>query len=93
MKIIARHKRYLIISVYIYIDKKKKKNNCDSDYNHMKNSVDRLTCSHDGRRSNTDISISLRPRIVGSVNNKPRGLYILSFCSHINFDTLRKHFS
>lgn len=40
----------------------------------MKNSVDRLTCSHDAGLSKIEISINLSPRVVGSVNNRPRGL-------------------
>lgn len=41
---------------------------------HIKNSLDRLMCSHDAGLSSTEISISLRPRSVGSVSNSPRGL-------------------
>lgn len=42
-------------------------------------------------RSTTDISITLKPRFIGSTICKPTGLYTRSFCSAINLEILCKH--
>lgn len=44
-----------------------------------------------GGRSKQLISITLKPRILGSVTISPRGWYTRSFCSATNFDTFRRH--
>lgn len=61
--------------------------------NYMKNSwVECDNISHAfGGRSRQLISMTLKPRKLGSVTTSPRGWYTVSFCSATNFDTFLKH--
>lgn len=69
--------------------------NCGIIMSYMKNScVEWDKVSHAfGGLSRQLISITLSPRILGSVKTNPRGWYTVSFCSATNFDTFFKHYN